>query len=388
MKWLVVIIAIAGCADSRGVGGTCPDCAVTVHPPGILDPTSPDFHGKKLASENWDFSLCQKCHGTDFSGGKAGVSCLKCHQDGPTACSTCHGPNGPTTNAHQTHLGKGLDCSECHTKPASYDAPGHIIDVPLGSPAPVVFGALANTTLDPADRAGPASYDSGTCSNVYCHGAALHAAGGVATTPNWSDTPTGSCDRCHGAPPPSHQRSDCKTCHPASAPHIDGHIDVGRTSGCDGCHGSAASPAPPTDLSGNQFTTAIGVGAHQAHLNSSFLRGPIACSTCHTVPQTVTDPGHLAPSPAVVLSDVAWNRSTQQCATWCHGGLSPVWTTTGGATCGSCHGIPPQDHLLFQPVPTTIQSCSACHGKTIAPDGSFIFVNGVTTHMNGVPDAN
>ncbi len=374
--------ALAACADPRVYSMPCSDCTVSVHPPGILDPTSPDFHGAKLASENWNFSICQNCHGSDFSGGKAGVSCLSCHPQGPTACSTCHGLTGPKTNAHATHLGRGYDCSECHVKPASWDAVGHIVDVPLGTPAPVVFGARANLTIDPADRAGPPSFDGATCTNVYCHGAVLHQAGGSVTAPRWDDpTPPGACDRCHGAPPPSHQRSDCATCHPPGAPHIDGIVEVGRTSGCDGCHGSAASPAPPVDLSGNTFTTAIGVGAHQAHLNSSYLRGPIPCATCHVVPANVTDPGHLGPSPAVVVADVAWNRSTQTCGTWCHFGASPVWTTTGGAYCGSCHAIPPAD-ASHSPT-MTLASCTTCHPSTVDTAGSIV-PNG--THMNGVVD--
>jgi predicted CxxxxCH...CXXCH cytochrome family protein len=358
--------ALAACADPRMYSMPCSDCAVTVHPPGILDPSSPDFHGTKLASENWSFSICQSCHGDDFSGGASGVSCLGCHRQGPTACSTCHGLTGPKTNAHAAHA---LDCSECHVKPASWDAPGHIVDVPLGMPAPVVFGARAQLTIDPADRAGPPSFDGATCSNVYCHGAALHQAGGTATAPRWDDpTPPGTCDRCHASPPPSHQRSDCATCHPPSAPHIDGIVQVGRTSGCDGCHGTAASPAPPVDLAGNTFTTAMGVGAHQAHLQGSELFAPVACSACHVVPATVTAPGHLAPSPATVT--IAWNRTAQTCDTWCHGGTSPVWTTSGGAYCGSCHGIPPASHS-----PTlTIDTCTSCH-----PFGS-------ATHVNGVVD--
>ena len=59
-----------------------------------------------------------------------------------------------------------------------------------------------------------------------------------------------------------HREALCATCHPASAPHIDGTVDVATA--CNGCHGSAASPAPPGDLAGNQFTTAIGVGANPA----------------------------------------------------------------------------------------------------------------------------
>jgi predicted CxxxxCH...CXXCH cytochrome family protein len=381
VKWLLVLLSVAACADPRVLSQPCVGdaCVAHVHPDGWVD-----AHGSDLGRRNWDFALCQGCHGDDYQGGTSGVSCLSCHAEGPTACTTCHG-NGPTSNAHPTH--QKLDCSECHVKPASWDAPGHIKDVPLGAPAPVVFGALANTTLAPADRKGPAAFDGTTCSNVYCHGAALHAPGGTNTSPRWDDpTPAGTCGTCHAKPPPSHLRSDCATCHPASAPHIDGVLQIGKTGGCDGCHGSPASAAPPSDLSGNVAITAIGVGAHQAHLNSSVLRGPIACSTCHVVPQTVTDPGHLLPAPAAVVADVAWDRTTQTCGTWCHGSVSPVWTTQGGATCGSCHGVPPS---YFPHSPTmTLTDCHSCHAQTIDAAGQIIVTNGTSTHMNGVWDAN
>src|SRR5262249_13772642 len=158
----------------------------------------------------------------------------------------------------------------------------------------------AALTIDPADRDGPPAYDAGTCRNVYCHGDALHAAGGAAPQPRWSDPITGGCDRCHGAPPPSHAQDRCAACHPADAPHVDGAVQLGG--GCTGCHGSGASAAPPRDLAGNLYTTAIGVGAHQVHLAApSRLRGPIACETCHRVPASLLDPGHLdSPPPAEV----------------------------------------------------------------------------------------
>ena len=294
MKYVVVIAClIAGCAAERGLATTCDgaECDVRVHPVGILDPASDDFHGNELRRENWTFGQCATCHGDDFRGGKAKVSCVACHSEGPTACTTCHGATGPTSNAHQVHRGKDVACANCHVVPTTWSDDGHILHdgVAIPLPARVTFGTLAATTLAPTDRAGPPTWDGATCTNVYCHGAVFHAAGGTTTSPRWDDpTPAGTCDRCHGNPPPNHARNDCATCHPASAPHVDGIVQIGRTAGCGGCHGSLTSPAPPTDLAGNTFTTAIGVGAHQAHLQgTSRLTGPIACETCHLVPATV-----------------------------------------------------------------------------------------------------
>ena len=104
-----------------------------VHARGLLDPASPDFHAKLLRSRNYDFPLCQSCHGMEFDGGKSNASCMTCHEQKPDQCSTCHGASGPQTGAHQAHtqagpIGKALDCSECHVVPEKWSSPGHILD--------------------------------------------------------------------------------------------------------------------------------------------------------------------------------------------------------------------------------------------------------------------
>jgi len=394
MRMLLLLVCLAACADERQRpdGGSS---TISVHPVGILDPSSSDFHVHELERRNWSFSTCARCHGDDFSGGTAGKSCLRCHSEGPTACVTCHGA-GPTSNAHAVHREVGkLACGECHVVPATWDAEGHILHngVAITTPPAVTFGARAALTLAPADRAGPPSYADGTCSNVYCHGAVLHAGGGTTTRPRWDDPAApGACDRCHGAPPPSHSQSNCASCHPPGAPHIDGIVQIGGGGGvCNGCHGDATSPAPPRDLSGNMFTTAIGVGAHRAHLAvPSGLRGPVACETCHRVPSAVNDAGHIdSPPPAEVNAPLGWDRSSQTCASsGCHGTARPVWTTTGGATCGSCHGIPPA--TASHNAGMTLASCATCHPQTVDASGNILLTagpGGVTSkHMNGTVD--
>lgn len=390
---LVLILALAGCADERSLGVTCGnDCGTpSIHAAGILDPASPDFHATDLRKRNWDFPLCATCHGTDFSGGISRVSCLTCHAAGPTACVTCHGPTGPASNAHPAHAVSGVACAECHVSPATWDAPGHIVGDggPITGAVPVVFGARAGVTIDPADRAGPPGFDGTTCSNVYCHGGELHAAGGTRPSPVWADqTPAGACTQCHGNPPPTeiHSiRTDCHACHPASAAHIDGIVEVGTT--CNGCHGSPASPAPPTDLEGNMFTTAIGVGAHQAHLQAlSRISAPIPCAACHLVPATIDSPGHIdTPAPAEVVASLGWDRGPQTCASaYCHGTARPVWTSSGQVSCGTCHGIPPIDASHTPGM--TLTSCVACHPGTVDAFGNILVTNGTSEHINGIVD--
>jgi predicted CxxxxCH...CXXCH cytochrome family protein len=244
-------------------------------------------------------------------------------------------------------------------------------------------------TLIAADRDGPPTFADGRCANVYCHGDALHAGGGANPRPVWTDAVVRGCDRCHGAPPPSHAQDRCETCHPATAPHLDGAVQIGRTAGCDGCHGRAGDPAPPFDLDGNEFTTALGVGAHQAHLDApSLLRGPIACTECHLVPASTLAAGHLdSPLPAEVTASLGWDRGAGTCGTaWCHGTAAPIWTLQAQDSCGSCHGVPPASHTPGLP----LSSCTTCHPRTIDAFGNFLFTTGptgpVSEHIDGDVD--
>jgi predicted CxxxxCH...CXXCH cytochrome family protein len=386
---VAVVLGMGGCSDRRELSPLCEeDCAARIHPRGILDERSDDFHGAELARRDWDFALCASCHGEDFGGGSSGADCIGCHAEGPTACVTCH-RDGPTTGAHAEHAAAQLACAECHVVPSTWDAPGHIVGDP--APAEITFGARAQLTPVAADRQAPATFSDGACANVYCHGDTLHA-GGAAPQPRWDVLLTTGCASCHGAPPPSHAQAMCATCHPAGAPHIDGVTQIGRTGGCDGCHGSAASPAPPVDLAGNTVTTALGVGAHQAHLLApAGVSAPIACGSCHVVPSTVDAAGHLdSLAPAEVTAGLGWDRATGTCATaWCHGPARPAWTTTVGAACGTCHGLPPATASHTPGMPLT--SCVGCHPQSVTSTGSIVITAGpsgaTSTHLDGDVDA-
>jgi len=63
-----------------------------------------------------------------------------------------------------------------------------------------------------------------------------------------------------------------------------------------------------------------------------------------------------------------------------------VWTTSGGAYCGSCHGVPPADASHAPNLPLT--ACATCHAATIDAMGNIIVTNGASHHMDGVVDAN
>ena len=169
---------------------------------------------------------------------------------------------------------------------------------------------------------------------------------------------------------------------------------------CTACHGdpsrasTAVNPqlaaAPPVDVLQESSTTAMGVGAHQAHLNDGALRVAIACTECHVVP------GSLANHPNGVVN-LTWGPlatsdgatpafSNGMCSsTYCHGATlnaggtnqAPSWT--GGpseAACGTCHGLPPPASSGHPQNP----NCGSCH-----PGYTSSSVN-PATHVNGMVD--
>lgn len=412
----------------------------SIHRPGILDPHSSDFHGELLRSEKYDFGVCQKCHGDDFSGGTSKVSCLSCHTKGPTTCETCHGKIAES-GSHGAHLGAGklgatYACSECHKVPTDYKDPGHIFleDGSLDPPgAEVQLSGLAAATLAGATRPGQPVYDPAakSCTNVYCHGGAMPDSAPSVTTPVWKAPAQSSltCGSCHGAPPNQVGSSQCSSCHSSvvnlqgeiAAPklHINGVVELGDPAkGCAACHGQTKDGAPPPDLAGQTASSARGVGAHHAHLTGgAHLRGPVACAECHLVPTEVASAGHFSGHKAgadtvpgaevfparpdsatgadklVATADGAaphWDAAAGTCSgVYCHGGgtklgqdlapgleRAPAWTAPAGLTCGIACHGVPP--TLGPHLPTmTRTDCATCHPRTVDPFGEIILAGTV-----------
>ena len=344
-------------------------------------------------------------------------------------CSSCHGsaaspapprdllgqsdPTARGVGAHQSHLSGGslagpVPCSSCHVVPETRDAPGHL-DAPW--PAPVTFSGLATAdgaqpTLVAEPGTGRARDDSRllvSCAGVYCHGATL--VGGTESIPAWNrpDPKFTACDACHGAPPPPPHpaASQCSTCHAETVgagltithpeKHIDGIVEVSAAA-CSSCHGRAQNPAPPVDTRGRSDTTLPSVGAHQSHLNA-LLSSPVACGECHTVPTSVSSPGHIDGLVQLVFGPLArtggaspgFSTSANTCSgAYCHGATlgggsdtSPLWTRVDGSqkACGTCHGIPPptgRHPSVFGDHSFMGQNCTVCHADVTNPAGSAI----------------
>ena len=365
---------------------------------------------------------CSICHSQVVDSNRNFVN-VALHIDGTVQvnpqCNSCHGTatdgspppdlsgNADTTfpgvGAHQRHLQAAathgaVTCNQCHIVPSVWNTPGHFDGTP---PAVVTFGTLATLNSSAASF----SSTNFTCTNVYCH---------MNDAPNWiGQLPeSATCGTCHALPPPfvagvaisnqSHPKiSDCSRCHGAIidqnlnfiAPdlHVDGTVEV--TLNCSSCHGSSASSAPPTDLSGNTDVSALGVGAHQTHLNGGPYFRPVLCSECHVVPQNINDPGHIDDwtTAEVTFSGAAissnrlpnWDRQSATCANlWCHnpdphGGISPVWNDPNVSLgCDTCHGFPPS-----APHQQSTQ-CNTCHSN-YRSSGTFV---DPTLHVNGTID--
>lgn len=166
---------------------------------------------------------------------------------------------------------------------------------------------------------------------------------------------------------------------------------TGAQSSCASCHSAPDEGPPFRDAEGGTSPSLPSVGAHTAHLQAD-LSSPLECGACHTVPQTVSDPGHLEDrGPAdVVFGALARARGASPtyggatCAVYCHGqftggnaGNTPSWL--GGpaaAECGTCHDAfpagPPTGEHARHVVGESI-ACDTCHGPILQ-----------TTHVNGV----
>ncbi len=279
-----------------------------------------DHHGATffVANQQRDDknTLCTQCHGTDYNGGSAGVSCNNngagCHGKNPAggtggnwqACNFCHGSatqNNPAigvgneqTSAslavgrHSVHLSASsthvaFDCSRCHTVPPASNVAHALEYVPsldLGSAghhgdvtflaAPTAFNATGSMAWNVAGTQGNPVSARGNCTGA-CH--SNGRGGPPAVSPYWAGGTwtAGSCGNCHAASPNTkhhgtHVNGDvnlaCSSCHPGAneATHLNGIRDV-KTS---------ISGAPYT----GSVTAAFGV-------TSKCSNGVTCSGTCH-----------------------------------------------------------------------------------------------------------
>jgi len=203
--------------------------------------------------------------------------------------------------------------------------------------------------------------------------------------------------------------SGCKTCHGndyrggnTGSACYDCHSK--GPEGCRLCHGNSSHSYPPEALNGDTSNTYIGVGAHVSHLGSTKFSAIVECTECHRDVENFSDTNHIGPNPdniaeinfgplankylgGGVFPAPEWNRSTATCSgTYCHGSFkggnvnnTVTWTQTGGASCGSCHNLPP---TLNHDPGWGITYCGHCHQATMT-EGQSTIIN-KDKHVNGV----
>jgi len=259
----------------------------------------------------------------------------------------------------------------------------------------VAIIGLAVGCSDLKDSLPPATAPSGvhpegwtTPASASFHGKAIRAEG-------WD---MGPCKVCHGVSYSGGSvQVSCLTCH---------NSPLGPEN-CATCHGSSSSTAPPRDIDGN--TTSSRVGAHQTHLRGTSRSKYLACQECHSVPGSVSTPGHidgddraevlmtnylanLQTDGGAVVPNPSYSSGTGACSnTYCHGTFkngnasnAPVWNVSSSAACGSCHGNTAGATTAEKALPggshPPYLACYACHAGVI--DASWTIID-ASRHVDG-----
>lgn len=279
-----VVIGASGCFNNtlcHGQLGHPDGWAVTGHQSAT----------KAAASNTTGMNYCKNCHGSDFSGGSAGVSCYACHSAAPHARPWLTS-TGATTYFHSSaDPSNASACGGCHSGGAKLTTP---------TTAPANSGCFNSTLCHGAKTSHPFP-NPGSVHKASISGcSACHAIG--SSSSSYPATTT-------GAPP------DCKSCHKLSAV-----ATIAQMTGCSDCHGDAATGRP----NGSTFPN---IGRH----HNSPGDHAVACSTCHAGGGSGTASHGNSNNHVKTAADVVLNGAAA--------GMSIVRnSSTGTVTCtGTCH---------------------------------------------------
>src|SRR5512135_67128 len=210
----------------------------------------------KKAPGSSGFASCKICHGNNFSGGGAQVSCA----NNPNAA--CHGP--AVASPHPPDWLAGDTYVHSNTDPAN---------------APVCYQCHAFTgTANPNNphvppTPAPAGTAPGCFNGTMCHNqpGAPHPSG----NPAWETTPPAAQphgDAAKATPGSTTGFAYCQICHGTDTNFSGGSSGVSCTNNPNAaCHGPAiASPHPPAWLPGDTYV----------HTNTAGGNAPV-CAFCH-----------------------------------------------------------------------------------------------------------
>lgn len=240
------------------------------------------------------------------------TSCTSCHGGAENASGAppndLHGNTATTARGvgqHSAHVAAGIACAACHPDHATLRSPGHLdgkVDVEFHGLAVAGGGA-------PAPRF---DAETGTCSNVYCHGQTLRAAPQRAALAWTKPFETARCASCHEAPPVAlaHPQSGaCASCHPETV-NADGTLKAGGKHLDGVVEGVGQHPQGYADRAAAAFHGPDAL---------AFLRGGLGardCTACHGANLD----GGVAPSCTRCHEGAGWvTPSWQSNCTYCHG---------------------------------------------------------------------
>lgn len=381
-------LVLSACSTSTTTGGLLD--ASGKHPSNFVD-THPSYARP-------DGSVCTECHGSDFRGGIAKVSCfsatrngVSCHANGPAFHPldwlNKTGPNFHGTAFRDNVLVRNLACTVCHDpgNPARYNCLDcHFTQegsrVPPGSPyghgqitGHTTFGQMdnLNAITSVCVRCHETNNSFGHMAQPFCHNchspapAGFHPAG-------WAG-PDSHGAAAKAAPGPSTGFGLCQNCHG------NNFAGVGTAPTCvnnASCHGSGVasphSPAPWRVTTGSPANT-----RRHTNTDNTVPGNPTACAWCHrgngSVVITPPTPPPAGPAPG------CYNN------TLCHGNVltaphavrpyasHPADAQSGFNTvCINCHNIDLPRILVNAPYcmechkggsPFTFTGCTSCHGN-------------------------
>lgn len=279
----VAVLANAGCFNNTLCHGS-----VSGHPVGWSD-TGHQSAAKASAGATSGLDYCRTCHGTDFRGGTAAISCFGCHTSSPHAVPWL-GSTGATTYLHSTaDESNAPSCGRCHAGGAKLTTP---------TPPPANAGCFNNTLCHGTPASGHAFPNPGS----------LHLS--VAGTTPWS-----SCAVCHATTSGGTYPATTGTAPGCTSCHLNGFRTPSGTSSCWDCHGASATDGRPN---GSTFPN------RQGRHNRSEHR--VTCTKCH--PFSAGDSRHgwsnrIKSTSAQVggtgTSINSWNSATKSCQPTCHG---------------------------------------------------------------------
>lgn len=221
---------------------TCHDCHVRAnHPVGQpwLDKISSEFHGIDALA---DLDQCTRCHGDDFLGGIADVSCSQCHF-GPAGDRVPEGELWTHGTTPHSELAAYVDvCNQCHDVNRGFGNDPTACHDCHGSG---ILHELGSAWLLPGNHAQESIADRATC--LACHDLDT---GGSGTDP--------ACQSCHDKSNPPLSIGLCSSCH-SSSPSTGDHGEHTEVS-CTTCHDGFGNgslehyypdPTPPADVKFN-----------------------------------------------------------------------------------------------------------------------------------------